>query len=184
VAVLASCNAWAVGGYFNGTGAEQTLIVHWNGSAWTQTASPNPGGPSNDNILVGVAVTPARSAWAVGRYFNGNRTLTLIEHWNGTAWRQVASPNPAGGSPVLSGVAATSARSAWAVGLSNTAHVLRTLIEHWNGTAWRRVASPNPGGPSNENVLSGVAATSATNIWAVGLYSNGTATQTLALHCC
>ena len=33
VAVLSPCNAWAVGDYYNGT-TYQTLIEHWNGTAW------------------------------------------------------------------------------------------------------------------------------------------------------
>jgi hypothetical protein len=33
VAVLSSCNAWAVGDYFTGP-TRQTLIEHWNGSSW------------------------------------------------------------------------------------------------------------------------------------------------------
>jgi hypothetical protein len=180
VAVLSSCNAWAVGRYDNGT-AFQTLIEHWNGSSWTQAASPNPGGPSNDNELTGVAATSSTNAWAVGSSpDNGGKTL--IEHWNGTAWQQVASPNP--GSPssnYLFGVAATSSTNAWAVGSYNNLHGAQaTLIEHWNGTAWRQVASPNPGGVIDE--LVGVAATSATNAWAVGHSLDGTAWRTLIEH--
>jgi hypothetical protein len=45
----------------------------------------------------------------------------------------------------------------------------QTLIARWNGTAWSRVPSPNPVGGSS---LSGVAATSTTNAWAVGCTSN------------
>jgi hypothetical protein len=66
------------------------------------------------------------------------------------------------------GVAATSARNAWVVsGAAQKAlDVNKTVIEHWNGTAWARVpsANPKPGG----GILSGVAATSASNAWAVG----------------
>lgn len=69
--------------------------------------------------------------------------------------------------PALFGVAATSSRNAWAVGYyQNQGGKLRTLILHWNGTTWRRVASPNP--VAGGDTLSGVAATSATNAWAVG----------------
>jgi len=60
------------------------------------------------------------------------------------------------------------------------------LIEHWNGTAWKRVPSPTPDTPKNlpmgPKVLTSVAATSATNAWAVGYYFNGAANQALALH--
>jgi hypothetical protein len=89
-------------------------------------------------------------------------TKTMIVRWNGTAWRHVVSPSPAGDS-LLTAVAATSARNAWAVGYTRGSG--KTLIERWQGTAWRRVPSPTPGQFSE---LTGVAVTSARNAWAVG----------------
>jgi hypothetical protein len=82
---------------------------------------------------------------------------SLIEHWDGTAWRQVRSPGIAGSE--LTGVAAVSARNAWAVGISRG----RALILHWNGTTWSRMPIPSLIGQ-----LSDVTATSARNAWAVG----------------
>ena len=46
----------------------------------------------------------------------------------------------------------------------------QTLIEHWNGMAWTRQASPSPGVSSNDNLLQGVPAISATDVWALGDY--------------
>ena len=185
VAATSARNAWAVGFYFT-NGKQKTLAEHWNGTAWKRVTSLNPSPDSSFQVLDGVAATSARNAWAVGSYFNGTADQTLIEHWNGTAWKRVASPSPGGNAISLNAVAATSPGNAWAVGDYN--HIfgapLQTLVLHWNGTAWKHVASPNPGGSSHDNSLSGVAATSPTSIWAVGSYSNGTATQTLALHCC
>jgi erythromycin esterase-like protein len=186
VAATSSTNAWAVGYFlYNGT-AYRTLIEHWNGTAWKQVTSPNPGGSSDSNFLNGVAATSSTNAWAVGYFYNGAADQTLIEHWNGTAWKQVTSPNPGGSSDnnnVLDAVAATSSTNAWAVGDYRYNGTYQTLIEHWNGRAWKQVTSPNPGG-SDGNFLYGVAATSSTNAWAVGFFSNGTAYQTLATHCC
>jgi len=148
-------------------------------AAWTGVQPPNPG--TSFNELTGVAVLSPCNAWAVGDYNNGSGTQTLIVHWNGSSWKQVASPNPATGN-VLTGVAAISATNIWAVGFSRAATgPERTLIVHWNGASWKQVASPNPS--SLGNSLSGVAATSATNAWAVGgpfgpniiLHWNGTA---------
>jgi hypothetical protein len=104
--------------------------------------------------LNGVAATSAGNAWAVGYAGSISSAKTLIARWNGTAWKQIPSPTPAGGGE-LSGVAATSASSAWAVG--------GNLILRWNGTAWKQVPNPAPAGS-----LSGVAPTSATSAWAVG----------------
>jgi hypothetical protein len=79
--------------------------------------------------LLGVAAISARSAWAVGQTGSGK---TLIAGWNGTTWKQQASPAPGAGS--LVGVAAVSARNVWAVGHSGTGTSTRILILRWNGT--------------------------------------------------
>jgi hypothetical protein len=186
VAALSSCDAWAVGNYFNDVMENfgQTLIEHWNGSSWTHVPSPNPGGKSGNNTLLGVAAISRTDAWAVGDYSASGTTQALIEHWDGTAWQQVPSasvsfPN------ILTGVAAVSATDVWAVGeYFNNTDVGQTLIEHWDGAAWTVVPSPNPGGPGNGNFLSGVAATAAANVWAVGGYVTGAAFahKTLILH--
>jgi hypothetical protein len=129
-------------------------------------------------VLSAVAATSARDAWAVGSFTASSGPKTLIEHWNGTKWVQVPSPNPT--VPVseigLNGVAATSASNAWAVGTYTTGGVEKTLIEHWNGRAWALVGSPNP---ARGNSLLAVAATSAGNAWAVGLLTTSTSEQTL-----
>jgi hypothetical protein len=74
---------------------------------------------------------------------------TLIEHWNGKRWSQVASS--AGGSVpnvTLSAVAASSPKSVWAVGNSvDGGGNRRTFIEHWDGVRWTQVHSLDPGGP-------------------------------------
>jgi len=74
-------------------------------------------------------------------------------------------------------VAGSSATNTWAVG--STAG--RTLILRWDGSQWTRVPSPTPGTSSQ---LLAVAASSAGNIWAVGIFSDGTSDNTLAVHCC
>src|SRR5207237_908816 len=56
-------NAWAAGDYSNGT-SDQTLVLHWNGTAWKVQPTPNEG--TMDNDLFGVAATSAGNAWAVG----------------------------------------------------------------------------------------------------------------------
>ena len=144
-------------------------------SCWTefQTVNPSP----HYNVLHGAAVLSPSSAWAVGRYRNGT---TLIEHWNGTSWKHVSSPNPSHVN-ILNGVAASSATDIWAVGFYANADngTGQTLTEHWNGTRWAQVPSPSPDGDSS---LGGVAATSASNAWAVGSYDNGTTGQPLIEH--
>ena len=63
----------------------KTLILHWNGTAWTRLPSPTPagGGP-----LYGVAAASDRNPWAVGQTGTSAtpRPKTLDLHWNGTTW--------------------------------------------------------------------------------------------------
>jgi hypothetical protein len=178
VSAVSGSNAWAVGWYWNRTGtATDTLILHWNGTAWTQVKSPNPS--SNPpyipaNSLDGVSARSGSDAWAVGNYDHNGVSDALIVHWNGTAWRQVKSPTaPRYTDFGLTGVSAVSGSDAWAVGvrgIPSDGGKSGTLIFHWGGTAWRLVNSPSPG--SRTNLLEGVSARSGSDAWAVGNYSS------------
>jgi len=116
-------HVWAVGEYTRGT-VQKTLVVRWNGTKWKHVASPNPAGTTNRNlnILDSVTAISRANVWAVGydASVTNSARNTLIEHWNGTRWKHVASPNPAGTSTFdanhLNAVAAASAGSVWAVG--------------------------------------------------------------------
>jgi hypothetical protein len=64
LAATSATNAWAAGSEYNGA-TYRSLIVHWDGTAWTTQASPNPGTGGN---LSGIAASSAANAWAVGQY--------------------------------------------------------------------------------------------------------------------
>lgn len=148
-----------------------------NCGSWKVVSSPNPVG-AGAIFLNGVAAVSANDIWAVGGYQNPVNYQTLIEHWDGTKWSIVASPNPGTSNDNLLGVSAVSANNIWAVGdYTDPGFPQQTLIEHWNGTKWKVVPSQNAG--MSSNVLNGVAAISANNIWAVGSDGNG---ETLTEH--
>jgi hypothetical protein len=73
---------------------------------------------------------------------------TLVEHWNGTQWSVVSSPNPGTNYDSLEGVAAISASDVWAVGAYLYGADTQTLVEQWDGTQWSVVPSPNVGAPA------------------------------------
>ena len=127
------------------------------------------------SILTSVAKAAANDVWAVGWSSSTTGGFTLIEHWNGSAWSIVPSPNGPGINN-LEGVAVASAGDVWAVGERNdTSQSAQPLTEHWNGSAWSIVASAsNPGG----GILYGVTANSSFT-WAVGANTYGAAFQTL-----
>src|SRR5947209_6377502 len=85
-----------------------------------------------------VAAVSTSDIWAVGNFSRSNSTSsTLIEHWNGSKWSIISSPNPGSISNGLGGIGAVSAGDIWAVGgFSNTTKSSQTLIIHWNGTHW------------------------------------------------
>lgn len=82
---------WAVGMLSSGS----PVALHYDGASWTRVAAPS-NGPFS--ALNGVVAISATNAWAVGSrngtLANGNAVQrTLTEHWNGTVWSVVASPN-------------------------------------------------------------------------------------------
>lgn len=182
VAAISANDAWAVGyESANTTGSiSLTLIEHWDGTSWTVVNSQN---PTNQNTLNAVAGVSTNDVWAVGLSQDPNSGVyhTLIEHWNGTAWSIVASPNPSTIANDLTAVTVISTTNVWAVGNYNdtNSHSL-PLIEHWNGKVWKVVSTPTAG--SGATILSGVTAISAGNVWAVGTYQpdpSSLQTQTL-----
>ena len=107
VSAISAAGAWAVGydslPVGSGTEISGTLILHWNGHAWSRVSSPN---PSRDlNQLDGVSVVSAKNAWAVGY----DQTAAggyepLILHWNGKTWSRARSPRVSAFSAALSAV--------------------------------------------------------------------------------
>jgi hypothetical protein len=144
--------------------ASAATCVTWSG---TPAVSPHASG----NFLVATTVLSPCDAWAVGfDQDNGGLDQTLIEHWDGTAWTVVPSPDVAGRNTELDAVRAESATDVWAVGESFVTGSDRALILHWDGHVWAKVANPNPGGDA---YLNAVRAVSATDACAVGAYVTG-----------
>ena len=173
VTCVASTDCYAVGNYFNGV-VRQTLIEHWDGTSWTIVTSANTQ-PVQSNYLHEVTCAASNDCWAVGYYNNseldmGIFTQTLIQHWNGTVWSMVTSPN-ATPNDGLYGVSCTSTSDCWSVGFAN-ATADQTLIEHWDGTSWSIVSSPNNSTTLN-NLIFGVKCTSDSDCWAAGYYDPG-----------
>jgi hypothetical protein len=180
VSAPAPSEALAVGN--SSTGLKQTpLAEHWNGTAWAAITMPSPKGrvPTIRSV---VDLAPG-NGWAVGFAKGGttNNERTLIEHWNGSTWTIVPSPNPLGGTAgndSLEAVDGVSASDVWAVGekFSFNGGGITLIFEHFNGTTW--TAFPFPATNSFQ-LASAITTISPTDAWAVG--SNAQST-TLAAH--
>lgn len=181
VVALSATDVWAVGANASQpvdnspqmVKGEQALIEHWNGSQWSIVPSPKIG--TQGNNLSSVAAISANNVWAIGYYANSsnpNTGYTLIEHWNGSKWSIVASPNP-GPNNTLNAIAAVSPDDIWVVGgITEKNSGQRSFFEHWNGSQWQVVPSPHT--TLENNFLLSISAVSSTNIWAVGSSGNST----------
>jgi len=97
-------------------------------------SSPPTGSPATKpdvkraSFLNGVSCVSATDCTAVGEYYRTatGPQLTLIERWNGTAWRVEPSPS-SGRDSTLDSVSCPSASSCTAVG---------SLTAGWNGVRW------------------------------------------------
>ena len=105
IAANAPNDIWAAGGSLSGLNVSSpeslkhltpnrvtsfdTLIEHWNGTAWSVSPSPSIG---NDSYLNGVTTVSSNDAWTAGYYNNANSVgQTLAERYTGTC---PPSPTP------------------------------------------------------------------------------------------
>ncbi len=181
VTCLSASDCWAVGVYSDSILGNQTLIQHWDGISWTITPSPA-NLPTQTNALYTVSCASASDCWAVGYSYTARTLQTLIEHWDGSSWVIVSSPNTSPtGTNFLYSVSCVSASDCWAVGYAQGDSSLGTLVQHWDGSSWVIVSSPNTS-PTRANILYGVTCLSASDCMAVGYsFNSGNFVETLTL---
>jgi hypothetical protein len=165
IAANSANDVWAVGSFTNNGQFAQTLIERWDGTSWQVIPSANM--PGTNNELYGVVALSSNDVWAVGYWGNAASGFsTLIEHWDGSTWNVISSPNPQGDN-FLSAVSASGANDIWAVGRSRDPFTFqtRTLVEHWDGNSWSEVFGF---GVEPSSAAYGVAAVSPGDAWSVG----------------
>ena len=163
VAALSGTDVWAVGEFdrFSQSG-QKTLAEHWDGAKWTLVRTPNSSQPVN--VLAGVAAAGTKDVWAVGYQSPASGSYsTLIEHWDGAAWKIIRSGTFTG---LLSSVTAVASDDVWAVG--STDYVGSGLILHWNGKSWTQTIL------NKQVYFRAVTAINKNDVWAVGQLTNST----------
>jgi hypothetical protein len=174
ISCVSSTDCTAVGGYFltpapNSNGSYgNPLILHWDGTKWSNVANPSPTTVPHGGSLNSVSCFSASDCTAVGNYsttnmVNGAFDHRLAEHWNGTSWSLVALPGPE--EVFWNGATCASSTSCLAVG--STLPSGAATAATWNGTAWSAVASPAPPAGTYYS-LSGVSCVTSSDCTAVG----------------
>jgi hypothetical protein len=128
----------------------------WNGRAWTLAWRET-----------GALVETVTAAGPDDVWVAGHTGTCFLKHWSGTRWSTV--PLPPG--VCVRRMSALSPRDVWAVGDAHD----RPAVLHWDGRTWNAVPLP-PGIAQQSGTLSGVAAASQGQAWAVG--ANGTEHET------
>ena len=165
ITAISPSNIWAVGSWGNrNTNIEGPLVMHFNGTKWTQVATPMPASSLRNAGLQAIAVASPSSIWAAGLYplegpFAGETPYVL--HFNGKAWTRVHTPAIAG---VRLWSAADVGSNAWFGGDRGQ----NPIMLHLAGSSWSVMRNPLP-----ESTILGMAATSATSVWTVSTGANG-----------
>ncbi len=170
-------DVWAVGGT-----NESTLVLHWDGRAWTTIPSPN-GVNTTGNQLQSVSAISPTDIWAVGNSLGS----PLAIHWDGNKWNTVQTPKPDGLGNALNSVTGVTSDNVWAVGYSGFGS-FEGLIMHWDGYQWDIVPASTSSmpqhstDPNEDHELASVKAFDANDIWTVGWTKYFTKSTTLIEH--
>jgi hypothetical protein len=158
LACIGASDCWAVGSGSGGTPGG--FIEHYDGSSWVIATSPTPAN-SVSGELFDVTCVSASDCWAVGDYsiLQGLATLmeSLIEHYDGSKWSIVGSPNP---NSDFTYVSCASPSNCWASGYDYSNQ--KRYVEHYDGTSW----AVQPG-----LFVGAITCLSARDCWGVGSYS-------------
>jgi hypothetical protein len=149
-------DVWAVGRTASGFG-ERPLVVHYDGTAWTQVEVPE----EQIGVLTGVAAIAPNDVWVVG--YAGDPAAGLerpvILHWDGQLWADVEPGRATGtGKAALLGIEAVAPDDLWAVGYLHA----KPLMIHFDGQAWTRAETDVRG------VTNAISPVTPTDVWAVG----------------
>src|SRR5262249_41734544 len=138
---------------------------HWDGTKWSILNVPQPGS-MRDMFFAASALSPS-DVWLVGDQEGSNGHFeTLAEHWNGSTWSVLPTPDPGSTHNHPYRVAAGAPGGGWAVGQEVGAKAPgQGLVEPWNGQKGAVVPSP---GASAASVMPGAGAASHGQGWGPG----------------
>jgi hypothetical protein len=117
----------------------------WNGKTWQAARVQRPAGETGSS-LYGVACVTSSDCNAVGYDYTSQPALaTLAEHWNGSAWHIVRSPNAPGRADIFTAISCPAAADCVATGaITPPASKIAPVVARWNGGSWHLVSMPKP----------------------------------------
>ncbi|GAA4957999.1 hypothetical protein GCM10023205_20620 [Yinghuangia aomiensis] len=158
------------------TAAVTLTLAHPAGPAWAgNSRAQEPGwhvwplgSGQDDQELRAVAALGPRDAWAVGYQGDTGGGPPIVQHFDGTAWRNVPVSGH-DGKGQFDAVLPVGPHDVWALGHWNDAAAYndRALAMHFDGRTWRE--TPVPATPANVSAYAfGAAALGPSDVWMVG----------------
>lgn len=173
-------DAWSVGFWRSEPTGRGPLVLHWDGSVWTEMDLPDTSALGSNPETVGVKAISNGDVWVVGNVTTTYPTynLPLVLRWRGTEWDyantvtlrpQTVHPFAARGG-FAQDVDALAADDIWVVGIGagfgDGQATTVPLAIHWDGSNWTDVEVPRVSNRHHD--LKSVVAISPNDVWAVG----------------
>jgi hypothetical protein len=114
------------------TGENFSLIIKWNGLAWSLEPY------RDDGLLSGVSCATRQMCQAVGGYGTSGGPVGTIERWNGHVW----ADQPIDSGDLLQGVSCSSPRACLGVGSNGISQ--GDTADRWGGRTWASVPTASP----------------------------------------
>jgi hypothetical protein len=165
VSVRSADDVWAVG--YRGTG--EAVALHWDGLEWQESKLGLDA--SGGTALYSVAAVSDREVWAVGYAWPRGKREGLALRFNGSVWERIPVDVTQEGTQFRGVVAVPG--GVWAVGYY-VDQVDTALIMSFDGTKFVKDPPPPYSWNHSGTAVSGVTATPAGELWAVGCKGNGT----------
>lgn len=167
-AALNADDVWAVGTAY---GTDRTVLLHWNGTAWTR----DPGPAQNDFRGWSISGISGSDVWTAGHcvFPSSPSEKPCAAHWDGTAWSTpVQLPPPDIGTTVT--VQAIAADDVWIAG----GQLDSAYYAHYDGTGWSEVPAPS----GHEEYITDLAASGPDDVWAAGYRRGDSGDRPLIQH--
>ncbi|MDG6107291.1 hypothetical protein Daura_31015 [Dactylosporangium aurantiacum] len=175
VHAVAADDVWAAGSRLQDDGGTGGLLLHWDGTAWTEVGQLPPLPGAGDVAFDDVSAAGHGDVWVVGARCTGEDACTPIALHLGPGGWQVVPSDPV--AVRLTGVVAFAADDVWMTGyVSGALDAESVHIEHWDGLRFttdapveRDPSDPAGGQGQPASGLSAIGGEPAgRDLWAVG----------------
>ena len=168
-------DAWLVGQFAHVGQPSRSVLLHWDGRSWTETA------PAGSKLAItAVYQESARSVWvtALAPYVEDEPQKSKVLHWNGRTWRDVTGPVDGLWASAITG---DGKGTVW---VSGDPYGYEGTALYWRlrGGVWTSVKGDAvPGGTTQAYDIEALAPTGRTGqFWSVGYYGLITGESTSA----